>query len=213
MTTEALGKETQVSGPKIQETPEFKEALSKATSRYQSQASQATKKAEEAQGRLREMETRLRDVEQEIEVARLAGDDEEEAKRIRERLALNKKVDERQRDVEVRERAVETLYRTQAITLLSNRYGIPVEDLESYETAAEMEKAAKDLYISLLEKERAAPKESPDESPEKRPGFDVGTGRVSAPSVDWVKLARDDPKEFDRRAAVVQREAERRTRR
>jgi len=204
MTTEASEKEAQVSRPKIQETPEFKEALSKATSRYQSQASQATKKAEEAQGRLQEMETRLRDVEQEIEVARLAGDDEEEAKRIRERMALSKKLDEKQRNVDAKEQAVETIARTQAISLLSTRYGIPAEDLEGYGTAAEMEKAAKDLYITRLEQER---KEDPDAPPAKGPGFDVGTGRGSAPSSDWVKLAREDPKEFDRRAAAIQREA------
>ena len=198
--------EARQEGPKVQDSPEFKEALRQATSKYQSETSRARKESKDAQAKATDMETRMKDAQQEIEVARLAGDDEEEAKRIRERMSLSQKLDQRQRELDERASQIENLARKQTIAHLSARYKIPAEELETYETANEMVVAAKDRYIEELEK-------LSDEKPVPRgPGFDVGAGRVAAPSVDWVKLARDDPKEFDRRAAEVTREAARRRR-
>tara|TARA_Y100000034_G_C6782173_1_gene349690 strand:- start:123 stop:785 length:663 start_codon:yes stop_codon:yes gene_type:complete len=154
------------------------------TSKYQKETAAARKQVSEMQKQQQDLSDRIAKAEEDARVARLAGDDDEEADRIRERMRLEKQLEERESRVGVLERKHTMQYLTQ-------EYGISEALLEDYDTAAEMETAAKDHQLQTLREEVARLKEGPVSEPEepKQPGFDVATGRGVPPSKDNYALA------------------------
>jgi len=207
MTTEQT-EETGVQGrPKIQDTAEFKEALRQATSKDQRAASEARKALKTEQDRSTTFQRQAAEYERELEVARLAGDDEEEAARVRARLSQADNLANEAQGLKEREDRVQMGERTAAIRILSEDYGVKAEDLEQFETLAEM----KDHILEILKGQAGAHVEISEDPPLLQgPGHDTGVGRVAPQSADWARLAKDDPKEFDRKSAEILREASRR---
>ena len=162
---------------------EMQAAVSAATSKYQQDAAEARKGQKEIGKQIKALEAQIAEAKQEAEVARLAGDDVEEADRVRERLKLQKELDKR-------EIVVKALEHKASLTILSGKYGIPSKDLEDAETFDEMEKIAKDYYIGQLEAARDARlAESNGAEPERKPGFDVGAPKGSPGQTDYMKMA------------------------
>ena len=160
--------------PAIQETAEFKEALRKATSKYQTDASQARKALKDNQQAFSKLEEQVTSLQNEVELAKIAGDDDEEkekGKRLiqaRQELARDRKklADERQE--------VQGFQRNLAMQSLTIEYGIPVEELEKYETATEME-------IAALKWERGQrDKKGKGEKPAKKEEEEGESGRFEA---------------------------------
>lgn len=166
------------------------EEVSKATSKFQKQAASANNQVKTLQGQISTLTEKIAQAEEEAKVARLAGDDEEEGAKIRERMRFEKQVTER-------ESRVLALERKHTIKALAEEYGIPEEDLEGLSTAAEMEGTAKDYALKAAREENIRLKEganSPDEP--KKPGFDTGRGKAAPPPQDIMKLALSkDPKD------------------
>ena len=141
MTTERAEEQR---APDIKATPEFKAALSEATSKYQREASEArreTKRIEQEIGQLNEKVSTLTEG---IEVAKLAGDDETEGQKVRERLKLRKELDARAKQLQVGETELNEHRRILAIDVLSGKFGIPATELEKVDDLKDMEIAARD---------------------------------------------------------------------
>ena len=185
-------------------TKAVSEGVSKATSKFQKQTSTANKQVNSLQKQIDDLTVKAAAAEAEAKVARLAGDDEEEAAKIRERMRFEKAVVER-------EARVLTLERKYTIKALMDEYGIPEEELDGYSTAAEMERAASAFQRQQLLEENRRLKESAngDTAAAKKPGFDVGTGKATPPGADWMKKALSkDPKEqaeFEAQVAATMR--------
>jgi len=214
-TEEKVQKTEELQAPKIEESPEFKDALSRAisqaTSKYQSDASTARKEARNVQKQLAELQTQLEQVKGEAEVARLAGSDEDEADRVRQRLQLQRQIDGKAKELTEREERVQEFERRTTLRLLSERYGISVDELDKLETAEDMERTAKDFYITSLEQKVNTPVAPKGPEPAEEilnPGHDVGGGRP-APARDWFQKAMSqnpqDQAEFERKVAEVKR--------
>lgn len=193
--------------PRTYTEEEFRKSVSdevsKATSKFQKQASSANNQVKTLQGQIAELSERIAQAEEEAKVARLAGDDDEEAAKIRERMRFEKGVAERESRVLV-------LERKHTVKALAEEYGIPEEDLDGLKTAAEMEMTAKDYALKAAREELAKRKEMAAEPEEpKKPGFDIGRGKSAPPSQDMMKLALSkDPKDnaaFEAKVAEAMR--------
>jgi len=175
--------------PKVQDTPEFKDALRLATSKYQSATAEAKKGVKQLEGRVRQLSTEIEQSKQEAEVARLAGDDPDAADIAKKLLLLRTELEGSAKELEEREERVSGIERRATIRMLTEEYGISSEDLDSLDSADEMEKAAMKFKLNALSKE-------PEKEPaEKSPGHDVGRGQmVAGPS--WIaKALSQDPKD------------------
>lgn len=127
---------------RVQDTQEFKDALSRATSTYQKQASDARKESRGLATEITKLTTRVTDTERQVELAKIAGDDDEAKTAAEKLLDFRAELTTRQSTLEEREGRVGEIERTSTIRLLSEQYGIPQADLESYDTVSEMEIAA-----------------------------------------------------------------------
>jgi len=135
---------------RVQDTQEFKDALSRATSTYQKQASDARKEVRTATQQIAQLSTRITETQREVELARLTGDDDEANDAATRLLDFRQELNSRQSTLEEREGRVNEIERFSTIRLLSEEYGIPQADLEDFDTAPEMETAALKYKLASL---------------------------------------------------------------
>ena len=179
--------------PKVEDSPEFREAVQKAvrqsTSKYQQQASEARRETKKLAGQIQTLQEQMEQAKNEAEIARLAGDDVDAAARLKEQIKFRDELDKKQKQLTEREERVLELERRTSIRLLHEEYGIPTSDLEEYETLDEMEKAALKYQLAELKKGNGQ-KPKPEER-ETKP-IDASDGRLGS-----VKLAKPGTPEFE----------------
>ena len=175
--------------PKVEDSPEFKEALRRSTSKYQQQASEARRETKKLAGQIQTLQEQMEQAKNEAEIARLAGDDVDAAARLKEQIKFRDELDKKQKQLTEREERVLELERRTSIRLLHEEYGIPTSDLEEYETLEEMEKAALKYQLAELKKGNGQ-KPKPEER-ETKP-IDASDGRLGS-----VKLAKPGTPEFE----------------
>lgn len=185
MTTEAERGTTtteEQAKPKIEESPEFKEALDKAirqgTSKYQRQVSDANKKVMATQTQLDQIQEQLAEARQQAEIARLAGDDEDAAVRVKRLMERERAAEKRNKEAAEREDRVLGYERRLSAETLHTQYGIPLAELEDLEDVKDMKIAALEWEREQTKKAAAKTTTKPlDEERESKP-LDTGEGRI-----------------------------------
>lgn len=137
-TAKAESANEQPNKTRIQDTPEYKDALSKATSTYQKQASDARKESRGLAGEITKLNERITQTQREVELAKLTGDDPEAQTAAERLLDERTAVNSAKAAVEEREQRVGEVERTSTIRVLSEEFGIPQADLEGFDTVSEM---------------------------------------------------------------------------
>src|SRR3990167_2306404 len=107
--------------PKIEESPEFKEALQTAirqgTSKYQQQAAEARRDLKRTTAQVQTLTEQFEQARRDTEVARLAGDDEDAASRIKEQVKFRDEIEKRHKQLEEREQRVQEIERRASVKL------------------------------------------------------------------------------------------------
>ena len=199
MVTEAQKEtvQTEEAKPKIEDSPEFKEALQKAirqgTSKYQRQASESAKQVKATTAQLQTIQDELAQAKEAAEIARLAGDDVDAAEKVRRILQRERVADKRLKEAEDRMVTATEYEKRMTIQTLHVEYGIPIADLEDLETVSEMEIAALKFERDQLKKGAPKPgaKKEEEEERETKP-LDTAEGRLGG-----VKMPKPGTKEFE----------------
>lgn len=153
-----------------------KEGASAAVSKHQRDTAETRKQ-------LRQLETKASRLESELEIARMAGSDEDEVAKARELQQVRLKQDERERDLAERETENSTREARLSAQLLSRDHGIPESELDKYDTFPEMKIAALEWKLehgapaAAMENSKAAVPE--EEEMESSGNFDGGEGTRS----------------------------------
>ena len=157
-------------------TPE--QQVAEVRSIEQRKAAAALKRAEAAEKNLADVRREHAVLVREMTILREGGVDEDTEARVR-RLA---KLED---DITLRGKQALEAERLASMRLLHMEYGIPIDDLESYDSPEKMENAA---LRWALEQERKAPRPKdeepePEPKPAERPGYARGTGSSTIKSV------------------------------
>jgi hypothetical protein len=201
----------------VKETPEFKTALSEATSSFQRQASTANKKADDASKSVKDLQGQITGLANELEIARLAGGDDEEAT---ERAKQTLKVQQDARNAisqaaEATDQANQ-LARSATMVMLSQKHSIEIMELEAFETLDAMRAGAVDLENTRLKAQIAEGvnprgEETPAEEARKPgEGFEVGKGAQKTQLPDLMGMVTSGPeglKKFDVHVANMKRQS------
>lgn len=183
--------------PKIEESPEFREALQKAirqgTSKYQQQAAAAKKSEKAAAAQVQAIQDELAQAREAAEVARLAGDDVDGAERVKRILQRERAAEKRWKEAEDRLATAEEYDKRLSMQTLHAQYGIPIADLEDMETLPEMKIAAVEYENTQLKKAQkpGAKAKVEDEERESKP-LDTNEGRLGS-----TKIPAPGTKEFE----------------
>ncbi|MAH48018.1 hypothetical protein CMI37_19505 [Candidatus Pacearchaeota archaeon] len=178
----------------VTKTPEFKQALSNATSAIQKQTAEANKLVKGLTGQVTSLTS-------EVEVLRLAGDDPEALEAARTSLKDKQDALEIQRQAQEQVSDAQTLARQSTQIILAAQYKLELADLEQFESLADMQSGAKDLYIARLEAEKAngAPPVETEAEQESSNGFDTAKGSAVSQGKNWPQIVLSGPegrKEF-----------------
>ena len=169
---------TEAPKPRIQDSPEFKEALSAATSKDQRRLAEANKKLKTAGEQITSLGSRITQIEHDAEVARIGGDDEGSRDSAKKLLDLKQQLEKRAKDLQGREERVTGLERQMTIKSLAAEHGIPEDELEECETAAEMVEAA--LRFALGKAKSTQAKGATETEPERESKkVEASDGRVA----------------------------------
>lgn len=181
-TKEGANVQQEVPKPRIQDSPEFKQALSESTSKDQRRLAEANKSLKTAQKQIGDLTSRMTQIEHEAEVARLGGDDDEGRGAARKLLELKQELQKRSQELETREERATGLERQLAIKSLTAEYGIPASELEDLETAAEMDRAA---LLFALNKAKTSPQNGRTETEPERESkkVEASDGRVGSQKI------------------------------
>lgn len=198
MTTEKETVQTEETPkPKIEDSPEFKEALQRAirqgTSKYQRSEAAAKKQAAATAAQLDSIQGELAKAREDAEIARLAGDDVDAAEKVRRILQREQAAEKRWKEAESQLAMGRAVLRDATMQTLHVQYGIPIEDLEEYETAPDMEIAALKYereQRSKLPQKPGAKKEEEEERESK--AIDTADGRLGS-----TKIPAPGTKEFE----------------
>lgn len=164
----------------VQESPEFKAALSTATSKDQKRLAEANKGLKTAQKEIIELTRQVAALGREAEVALLAGDDGEGKDVARKILEARAEVDEARSALKQERGEITVLQREYTIQSLAKEYGVPVSELEDLETVPEMRLAAVTFQNEQLRKGATDPK---DEEELESKSIDRSQGRVGGKSI------------------------------
>ena len=158
--------------------------------------------AQERQAR-QALEHTVAGLEEEIEILKRAGDDEGGTALAREMAGKNRELKNRERALKEQEQALQSIARETLVQNLSQRYGVPQDELVGQDVG-KMEGYAKDYYIAQLEAKARTPATPPEESPPDpvKAGFDSGEGQVSRKSPQEMT-----PEQFKAHVDALKRQA------
>ena len=203
-TAKAESASEQQNKTRVQDTQEFKDAVktevSRATSTYQRQASDARKEVRTATQEIAKLATRITDTERQVELAKIAGNDDEVKSAAEKLFDFKSELDSEKSALAEREQRVAEVDRTSTIRLLSEEYGVPQVDLEGLDTVSEMRIAALEHKLaSSITPSGEVEKPEAEVEKESKPIESAESLRSKGPIPDPIT----HPKEFDEYAKEV----------
>lgn len=176
--------------PKKQERTFTQAEFNQAMSKQRQAQGAAEKRARAAEERLATYESRIAQLEEAVELAKIAGESEDDQAKAKSLLKRERELAEREKRNKQEHEEVMVIQKRLTIETLSKQYGIPAEDLEQHDNVRDMELAARDYYIEHLKSDGSKSSDG-EEKESKR--METGEAKIGAvPIPDPIR----QPKEY-----------------